>query len=53
MLPTYEKIIEKLANEQLQKYIDENEIMSENQSGYRKSHSCETSQKRQSMITKQ
>jgi Reverse transcriptase (RNA-dependent DNA polymerase) len=42
MLPTYEKIIEKLADEQLQKYVDKNNIINENQSGYRKAHSCET-----------
>lgn len=39
MLPTYEKVLEKLADEQLQKYIDTNKIIS----GYRKAHSCETS----------
>lgn len=43
MLPTYEKIIEKLADEQLQRHIDKNKIITENQSGYRKGHSCETS----------
>lgn len=42
MLPTYEKVIEKLADEQLQEYLDKHKLINENQSGYRKAHSCET-----------
>lgn len=42
MLPTYEKIIEKLAVEQLQLHINNNRIITRYQSGYRKGHSCET-----------
>lgn len=42
VLKTCEKIIEKVVKEQLDKYIEENKILSEYQSGFRKKYSCET-----------
>ena len=42
MLPTYEKVIEKLVDNQLQEHLDLNDILIPNQSGYRKQQSCET-----------
>lgn len=41
-LPAYEKVIEIIAKNQLEKFIQENKILVENQSGFRKNHSCET-----------
>lgn len=41
-LPAYEKVIEILAKDQLEIYLSENDILVENQSGFRKKHSCET-----------
>lgn len=41
-LPTYEKVIEHLAKNQLQSYLDERNIITKEQSGFRESHSCET-----------
>lgn len=41
-LPSYEKILEIIVKEQLQHYIDENEILIKPQSGFRRGHSCET-----------
>jgi hypothetical protein len=40
MLPLYEKILECVVKEQLVQYIEENNILYEGQSGFRK-HSCE------------
>lgn len=42
MLPNYEKILEVVARNQLCKYLDQNEILIEAQSGFREKHSCET-----------
>lgn len=42
MLPLYEKILETLAKEQIMNYVDNNGIILEEQSGFRKHHSCET-----------
>lgn len=41
-MPTYEKVIEIIAKNQLDEYLDENNIIVSQQSGYRKNHSCET-----------
>lgn len=41
-LPSYEKLMECEVKDQLQKYIDSNEILAIEQSGFRKLHSCET-----------
>lgn len=41
-LPFHEKILETIVMEQLQSYIDENSILIDQQSGFRKQHSCET-----------
>lgn len=41
-LKTCEKIIEKVVKEQLEYYIEQNRILSEYQSGFRKKHSCES-----------
>lgn len=41
-LNTFEKILEKVVKEQLEKYIEENDILSKYQSGFRKNFSCET-----------
>jgi hypothetical protein len=43
MLPVYEKAKESVVNDHLSAFIDENHILIEQQSGFRKSHSCETS----------
>lgn len=43
MMPILEKIVEKSAYDQFYKYISENNILMENQSGFRHEHSCETS----------
>lgn len=42
-LPCIEKLIEKIAYEQLVNYVNENNYLPEVQSGFRKAHSCETS----------
>lgn len=41
-LPIDAKIMEKIVKEQLTEYIETNNILSPNQSAYRKNHSCET-----------
>lgn len=41
-LSTLEKLLEAVVKEQLMKYIEENQLLSKWQSGYRKMHSCET-----------
>lgn len=38
----YEKILELIVKEQIQMYIQSNNIITEHQSGFRKNHSCET-----------
>lgn len=43
MLPTYEKCQELLAKAQIEKFIKDNKILINEQSGYRADHSCETS----------
>lgn len=42
MLPIYEKVLEVIVKEQLDKYLEEHEILLNEQSGFRKKHSCET-----------
>lgn len=42
MLPCIEKVIEKMAYSQLISYVNKNNILKENQSGFRSQHSCET-----------
>lgn len=42
MLPLLEKIIENVAYDQLSKYVLDNKLLIENQSGFRPEHSCET-----------
>lgn len=41
-LPCVEKLIEKIACDQLNKYIDDADILCDEQSGFRSSHSCES-----------
>lgn len=41
-LPCIEKLVEKIACEQFTNYVEENNILCCEQSGFRKSHSCET-----------
>ena len=43
MLPTYEKILEEIVCNQLTNYIEKENILCLEQSGFRKGHSCETS----------
>jgi len=42
VLPTFEKVLELVVKEQLVKYIDSNNIITEHQSGFRNGYSCET-----------
>lgn len=42
MLPIYEKVLETIVREQLVEYIDRAGILVEEQSGFRKRHSCES-----------
>lgn len=42
MLPIPEKLVEVIVKDQLLEFIEENKILVESQSGFRKHHSCET-----------
>lgn len=42
MLPLYEKVLELVVKNQIEKYLEENSIITEHQSGFRKKYSCET-----------
>ncbi|XP_025156900.1 uncharacterized protein LOC112589101 [Harpegnathos saltator] len=42
ILPIYEKVLELVVKEQIEAYLENNNIISEHQSGFRKQHSCET-----------
>jgi exonuclease III len=42
MLPVYEKILECVVKQQLLEFIEQNNILCDGQSGFRKRHSCET-----------
>lgn len=42
VLPTFEKILETVVYKQLIKYVEKNNILVTEQSGFRESHSCET-----------
>jgi hypothetical protein len=41
-LPAYEKVLELVVKEQLEKYLEKNNIITDYQSGFRKRHSCKT-----------
>lgn len=42
VLPIYEKVLELVVKNQIEIYIENNKIITEHQSGFRKNHSCET-----------
>lgn len=42
MLPVYEQILEVIVKDQLQEFLESNNTLSYNQSGFRNKHSCET-----------
>lgn len=42
ILPIYEKVLELIVKEQIEEFVQRNDIISEHQSGYRKYHSCES-----------
>lgn len=42
-LPICDKILEKIVKNQIDEYLENNQILNEKQSGFRKKHSCETS----------
>lgn len=42
LLPAMEKLIEQLAYDQFKHFIDSNQILGQNQSGFRAKHSCES-----------
>lgn len=42
ILPIYEKVLELVVKEQIEMYLQNNDIITEHQSGFRKNHSCET-----------
>lgn len=42
MLPCVEKLIEKLAYQQINNFVQQNDLLKEHQSGFRCQHSCET-----------
>lgn len=42
ILPYYEKIVEKVMYNQMIKYVNDNNLLYEKQSGFRSKHSCET-----------
>jgi len=42
VLPIFEKVLELVVKEQLELYLETNEIITEHQSGFRKHYSCET-----------
>jgi len=42
ILPIYEKVLELVVKEQIEKYLQDNNIITEHQSDFRKNHSCET-----------
>lgn len=42
MLPIYEKVLELVVKEQIEKYLQDNNVITEHQSGFRRKHSCET-----------
>ncbi|XP_025268586.1 uncharacterized protein LOC112639318 [Camponotus floridanus] len=42
VLPIYEKVLELVVKDQIGRYLEANEVLTEHQSGFRKSHSCET-----------
>ncbi|XP_025154010.1 uncharacterized protein LOC112588408 [Harpegnathos saltator] len=42
VLPIYEKVLEIIVKEQVELHLESNDLITENQSGFRKQHSCET-----------
>ena len=42
VLPIYEKVLELVVKEQIERYLENNSIITEHQSGFRKHYSCET-----------
>lgn len=42
ILPIYEKVLELVVKEQIERYLNNSNIITEHQSGFRKNHSCET-----------
>ena len=42
MVPSYEKLLEVVVNEQVIEYVEQNNILSEFQAGFRKNNSCES-----------
>lgn len=42
MVPSYEKLIEKVVHEQVMKYIESSDLLTIFQSGFRKNHCCES-----------
>ncbi|XP_024877360.1 uncharacterized protein LOC112458149, partial [Temnothorax curvispinosus] len=42
MLPIYKKVLELVVKNQLEAFLEKNNILTEHQSGFRKHHSCET-----------
>lgn len=40
ILPTFSKILEKILNQQLQVHLSQHKVLPENQSGFRRDHSC-------------
>lgn len=42
VFPIYEKVLEIAVKDQIEVYLQNNDIISEYQSGFRKRHSCET-----------
>jgi hypothetical protein len=43
MLPTYEKVLDTLVKQQIEKFAEQQKIFIDTQSGFRKRHSCEIS----------
>lgn len=42
VLPVYEKVLELVVKKQIEDYLESNGILTDNQSGFRRHHSCET-----------
>lgn len=50
MVPVYEKLLERCANEQVIQYIESNNLLTPNQTGFREKNSCESAL--QTVVTK-
>lgn len=42
MLPIYKKVLELVVKKEIETFLENNSIITEHQSGFRKQHSCET-----------